>query len=362
MLDTTFPAQHAALKAEYDASLANIPGGLWKLFGVEAGKTAAAAMLKQGHDARAVIPCSFGSFVPGVWQPLADATGAPLCDPSAWVKDAAPFLVNSASDFRTAGPYPLGSAAYAADYNEVKELGSLNSATRTPLQSHLAAFWQSNPASNYNLLAQRFVAEKSLDTTDSARLFAMIDLTAADAIITAWSDKYARLFWRPMAAIRHGGDDGNPATVGDPTWTPLFNPSLPVAVGGVGPALITPPYPDNPSGAVSYASATMHAFQSFFGTDDETFYVTSSRFPGSSCRSTASRLSSTRLSRRGSGPGSISGTLTFRRQISVARSRPGPTRTTSHPTVDGSTWERPPRPFPRPARPPLTEAVQHRAG
>ena len=280
VLDTTFPVQHEALKAEYDASLENIPDGFRKTFGVEAGKTAAAAMLRQGHDARAVIPCSFGFFVPGVWQPLADATGAPLCDPSAWVKDAAPFLVYSASDFRTAGPYPLGSAAYAADYNEVKELGSLNSATRTPLQTHLAVFWQSNPAPNYNLLAQRFVAENSLDTTDSARLFAMIDLTAADAIITAWSDKYARLFWRPMAAIRHGGDDGNPATVGDPTWTPLFNPSLPVAVGGVGPALNTPPYPDHPSGALSYASATMHAFQSFFGTDDKTFYVTSSRFPG----------------------------------------------------------------------------------
>ena len=280
VLDATFPAQHSALKAEYDASLTDIPDGFRKTFGVEAGKTAAAAMLRQGHDARAVIPCSFGSFVPGVWQPLADATGAPLCDPSAWVKDAAPFLVYSASDFRTAGPYPLGSAAYAADYNEVKELGSLNSATRTPLQTHLAVFWQSNPAPNYNLLAQRFVAENSLDTTDSARLFAMIDLTAADAIITAWSDKYARLFWRPMAAIRHGGDDGNPATVGDPTWTPLFNPSLPVTVAGVGPALITPPYPEHPSGAVTYASATMHAFQSFFGTDDKTFYVTSSRFPG----------------------------------------------------------------------------------
>jgi VCPO second helical-bundle domain len=227
-----------------------------------------------------VVGCSFGSFVPGVWQPLAGPTGAPVRDPSAWVKDAAPFLVDSASQFRTKGPYSLDSAAYAADYNEVKELGSVNSTTRTPLQSHLAVFWQSNPGANYNLLAQRFVAEKSLDTTDSARLFAMINLNAADAIITAWNDKYARLFWRPMAAIQHGDDDGNPATVGDPTWTPVFNPSLPAAIGGVGPPLNTPPYPEHPSGAVSYASSTMHAFQSFFGTDGESFYVTSSRFPG----------------------------------------------------------------------------------
>jgi len=280
VLDSTFPDQHATLQANYDNSLAGIPDGSPKDSGVEVGEAAAAAMLAQGHDARAVVPCSFGSFVPGVWQPLAGPTGAPLCDPSAWVRDAAPFLVDSPLQFRTQGPYSLDSAAYAADYNEVKALGSVNSTTRTPLQTHLAVFWQSNPGPNYNLLAQRFVAEKSLDTTESARLFAMIDLNAADAIITAWSDKYARLFWRPMAAIQHGGEDGNPATVGDPTWTPLFNPLLPPAIGGVGPALSTPPYPDHPSGAVSYASSTMHAFQSFFGNDDQSFYVTSSRFPG----------------------------------------------------------------------------------
>jgi len=280
VLDATFPNQHQALKAQYDASLETIPDGILKYYGVQAGKTAAAAMLRQGHDARMPIPCSVGPFVPGVWQPLVDATGAPVCDPSAWVKDAKTFLINNSVDSRTPGPYPLTSAAYAADYNEVKRLGSVNSTDRTPTQTHLAVFWQSNPGVNYNLLAQRFVAQKSLDTSDSARLFAMIDLTAADAIITVWSEKYARVFWRPMAAIRHGADDGNPATVADPTWTPLFNPSLPASIAGVGPALNTPPYPDHPSGAVGYASSTMHAFQSFFGTDNESFYVTSSRFPG----------------------------------------------------------------------------------
>ena len=279
VLDSTFPDQHATLAADYAVSLAGVPDGRAKDEGVSVGEAAAAAMLAQGHDARNPIGCAIGVFVPGVWQPLAGPVG-PLCDPSAWVRDAAPFLVNSASQFRTAGPYALDSAAYAADYNEVEQLGSLTSATRTSSQTHIAVFWQSNPGPNYNLLAQRFVAEKSLDTSESARLFAMIDLNAADAIITTWSDKYARLFWRPMAAIQHGDEDGNPATVGDPTWTPLFTPSLPAAIAGVGPPLNTPPYPEHPSGATAYASATMHAFQSFFGTDDESFYVTSSRFPG----------------------------------------------------------------------------------
>ena len=67
----------------------------------------------------------------------------------------------------------------------------------------------------------------------------------------------------------------------DPTWTPLFNPALPVATAGIGPALITPPYPDHVSGATAYASASMHAFASFFGADamGMPFYLTSSRFP-----------------------------------------------------------------------------------
>ena len=282
VLDTTFPAQHAALKAEYDASLANIPDGLRKSFGVEAGKTAAAAMLRQGHDdARMVVPCSFGAFVPGVWQPLADPTGAPVCDPSAWVKDAKPFLIYNSSDFRTAGPYPLGSAAYAADYNEVKELGSVNSTTRTPLQSRPCGVLAIEPGPE---LQPPGAEVRGRELARYQRQCTAVRDDRPDCGGSRSSLPGAtstpRLFWRPMAAIRHGGDDGNPATVGDPTWTPLFNPSLPVAVGGVGPALNTPPYPEHPSGAVTYASATMHAFQSFFGTDDKTFYVTSSRFPG----------------------------------------------------------------------------------
>jgi len=231
---------------------------------------AADAMLAEGHDGRTVIGCTFGSGLPGVWQPLPGPTGAPLCDPAPWVANAKPFVVNSPSQFRTAGPLPLSSPQYAAELNEVKTLGSINSVIRTPDQTHAAAFWQTSPAANYNAIGRRFVDQLSLDVSDSARLFALLDLTAADALITAWSDKYYFNFWRPITAIR--------AT--DPTWTPLFDPSLPAAIGGVGPPLITPPYPDHSSGANAYASSSMQALTLFFGTDDMPFYATSSRFPG----------------------------------------------------------------------------------
>ncbi len=281
VLDTLFAAQHAMLQAAYDTSLAGIPDGASKDAGIEVGTMAADAMLAEGHDGRQVLTCTFGSGLPGVWQPLAGPTGAPLCDPTPWVANAVPFLVESASQFRTAGPYPLGSAAYAAELNEVKAIGSWNSTTRTAAQTHAAAFWQTNPAANYNAIARRFVDELGLDVSESARLFAMLDLTAADALINCWNDKYYWNFWRPMASIRRADEDGNPATVADPTWTPLFDLSVTdTAMIGVGPLLTTPPYPEHPSGATCYASSSMHAMESFFGRDDMTFYATSSRFPG----------------------------------------------------------------------------------
>jgi hypothetical protein len=277
VIDGTFSAQHATLQAAYDSSLAAIPNGASKDQGIAVGALAADAMLAQGHFNPVVVPCVFGSG-PGVWQPLQGPTG-PLCDPTPWVANAVPFLVQSSSQFRTAGPYPLRSAAYAADVNEVESIGAINSLSRTEEQTHIAAFWQSNPAPNYNALGRRFVTEQSLSTRESALLFAMIDLNAADAIINTWNDKYYWHFWRPMAAIRNADTDHNPRTVKDASWTPMFD-GLVHPEFGVGPNLITPPYPDQPSGATAYASATMHAFESFFGTDDMTFYLTSSRFPG----------------------------------------------------------------------------------
>jgi hypothetical protein len=280
VLDSLFPAQHAMLQAAYDISLAGIPDGPLKETGIAVGTAAADAMLAEGHDGRTVIGCTFGSGGAGEWQPLPGPNGDPLCDPAAWVRDAVPFLVRSATQFRTAGHLDLTSPEYTAEFNEVKSIGSLNSNTRTAEQSHAAAFWQTNPAANYNAIARRFVSERSLGVSDSARLFAMLDLSAADALITVWSDKYARNFWRPITAIRRADIDGNPATEADPAWKPMFDPSLDPAIGGTGPALITPPYPDHPSGATAFASASMHALASFFGTDEMSFYATSSRFPG----------------------------------------------------------------------------------
>ena len=61
----------------------------------------------------------------------------------------------------------------------------------------------------------------------------MLDLGLADGVIAFYDAKYRYRLWRPIAAIRGGDADGNPATIGDPAWTPLVNtpadPSYPGA-------------------------------------------------------------------------------------------------------------------------------------
>jgi hypothetical protein len=177
---------------------------------------------------------------------------------------------------RTDGPNPLTSVAYAEDFNEIKELGSLTSITRTPDQTDAAIFWQENAFALWNRIFRALVASQQLDIVDSARLFAMENLAGADAMIGCWNDKYYWQFWRPITAIREADTDGNPATEADPTWLPLFDQATPVCNP---PLLVTPPFPDHPSGHSSSSSALVHTLQNFFGTDRIGF----SAFSNKSC-------------------------------------------------------------------------------
>jgi hypothetical protein len=254
-----------ALAAEYAASLGGIPGSPFKTMGIKAGNAAADAMIAARQGDGRFGPSLWVPLVGlGYWQPLLNPDGTPMLDPTPWVGGVRPFLLQSSSQFRTAGPLPLGSAAYAADYNEVKAIGSLNSALRTPEQTHNALFWQSagGPALLWNDVASDLVEGSSVGMADSARLLGMLNLAGADAAINCWNDKYHYDFWRPWNAI-HAADDGNPATEADPTWT----------------ALLTAPYPEHPSGHLCLDSSELPVLQMFFG-DDVHFGVTSSRFGG----------------------------------------------------------------------------------
>jgi PAP2 superfamily len=252
----------ASLVNQYNASLDAIQDSPFKTQGIAAGNAAAEAMIAaRENDGR------FGpsQWMPntgiGHWQPLPGTA-----DPTPWVGGVKPFLMQSSSQFRTDGPYALDTAEYADDYNEVKDLGAVNSATRTGDQTHIALFWQSTPVATWNAVTRDLVNDPgfNIGLADSARLLAMQNLSAADAAINCWNDKYFWDFWRPVNAIRSTDDDVNSETEPDPSWTPLINA----------------PYPEHPSGHLCLDGAHLGVLEMFLGTDDISFGVTSIPFPG----------------------------------------------------------------------------------
>ena len=166
------------------------------------GHAAAKAML----DAR-VGDGRFGpsQWVPnsaaGHWQPLLNATGQPILDPTPWAGGVKPFLIESSSQFRSVPPPALDSAQWAAEFNEVKSLGRATGSTRTDEQTYIARWWQSAPVLSWNEVARQLIARNDLNAADSARLLALQNLSGADAAINCWNDKYHFDFWRPWNAI-----------------------------------------------------------------------------------------------------------------------------------------------------------------
>ena len=225
------------------------------------------------NDGRFGPPPTLYPPAPGIWRPTPPNFAN---DPAPWVGNVRLFIVPNVEMLRTHGPNALTSADYAEDFNEIKEIGSLTSITRTPDQTDAAIFWQDQAMALWNRIFRTLAANQNLDIVDSARFFAMENLAAADALIGCWNDKYYWQFWRPIAAIRAADTDGNPATQADPTWLPLFDPSIPVCNP---PLLFTPPFPDHPSGHASATAAFTHTLKNFFGTDRIGF----SAFSNKSC-------------------------------------------------------------------------------
>jgi hypothetical protein len=271
-----FPSQRPTLQPIYDAYIASLPDNPpgSRTAGIVIGEATARAMLtERQNDGRFGPPPTLYPPAPGIWRPTPPNFAS---DPAPWVGNVRPFLVASVAMLRTDGPNALTSAEYAEDFNEIKEVGSLNSTTRTADQTDAAIFWQDHAIALWNRIFRTVAASQGLDIVENARLFAMENLAAADSQIGGWNDKYYWQSWRPITAIREADTDGNPATEADPTWTPLFDPATPVCNP---PLLFTPPFPEHPSGHACATSAFVHTLKNFFGTDRIAF----SAFSNKSC-------------------------------------------------------------------------------
>src|ERR671913_1719783 len=219
----------------------------------------AAAMLLLEYRPTFVSPIDpfTGGTLGGEWRPTPNVT----VGTNSFMAFTQPFTLNSTRQFRPQPPPPMVSEVYSREFEEVRTLGSLTGSTRTAAQTDLALFWSGNPISTWYSALRGIAAANMTNIGDSARLFALAALAAADAQMTIYDSKYHFNFWRPVTAIRYANDDGNPDTIEDPTWTPY---------------VVTPPYPDYSSGANALASSILGTVELVLGTDAVNFSITSS--------------------------------------------------------------------------------------
>jgi hypothetical protein len=258
-----YPTMKAALDQQLAGELAMIPDVAGKQQGIQVGQAVAARLIAiRANDGSAATPPPFvPGTQPGNYRPTPPNFPAPVF--TNW-GNVTTFVLNNAAQFRPGPPPALTSQAYAQALNEVKSLGQNSSTTRTPDQTVIAKFWAGPIWNTWNEIAENAALAHHTNLERTASLFAVLNLSFADSAIAFYDAKYHYQLWRPITAIRLADTDGNPATVGDPTWTPF-------AVTAADPS-----YP----GAHSTISATgATVLSAFFGNPDQ-IRVTSDVLPG----------------------------------------------------------------------------------
>src|SRR4051812_43428373 len=265
-LSALFPARAGTFDAALAADLKGIPVGRARQ-GIAVGRDVARQILawRSTDGSGATVPYTPGTD-PGDWQPTPPAL-LPALAPQ-W-PNVTPFALSAGSQFRPAAPPALDSAEYAAALNEVKDLGRADSTTRTADQTQIAFFWRDGAGTSYafghwNTIAQGVSADRGLDLVAEARLFALLNVATADALISTWDAKYAYNLWRPVTAIRAADTDGNPDTELDAGWAPM---------------LTTPNFSSYTSAHSTVSAAAAGVLTALFGPDYH-FAVGSEGLPG----------------------------------------------------------------------------------
>jgi hypothetical protein len=254
-----FPEQKAALDAAYTASLAQIPDSPGKTAGMAVGEEVAAKIL----DWRA----SDGADAPNTYRPVTTpgtyvTTTLPIG--TQW-DSVTPWVMERGSQFRPGPPPALASAEWAADYNEVKDIGGKKSAKRTSEQTEIARFWTITGPQSFDPIARQLASAPGRSLSQNARLFALVEMAVADSYIAVFDAKYAFSFWRPITAIRNGDIDGNDATLRDAGWEPLVD---------------TPLHPEYPCAHCINSGTARAVLESEFGTGANPLSMTSATAPG----------------------------------------------------------------------------------
>jgi membrane-associated phospholipid phosphatase len=261
-----YPTFQTTLDAQFEQSLAQIPDGADKTLGTDVGKAIAqATLILRSDDGSAAPPPPyvFGTAAGNFQSTPPNFPKQPVFTHWAQVE---PFALQHARQFRPGPPPALTSAEYTEVFNEVKSLGIANSVTATADQALIGRFWN-GPIQNYwNEITQTAAQAHHLTTAQSARLFALLNVTLADEVIAFYDAKYTYNFWRPVTAIRAAATDGNPQTAADPNWLPQ--------------AGNTAADPSYPGAHATISGGGAFVLNAFFGRRPMHLIVTSEVLPG----------------------------------------------------------------------------------
>jgi hypothetical protein len=258
-----YPSQAAAIDGEYDKLIADVPAGRHKTDGVKTGQAVARKLIarRSGDGSQAPLAPFTAGSTPGDYQLTPPAFGQPVFTHWPAVR---PFLLKRASQFRPPAPPALTSPKYAAAIDEVQAFGPAGASSRTADQTQIGQFWNPPIWAMWNRVAQTAATGHRSGLTRDARTFATLNLTFADSVIAYYDAKYKYRVWRPVTAIRAADQDGNPATEGDPNWTPLSD---------------TAPDPSYPGAHATVSAAGAKVLESVYG-NDFAFTLTSPAMPG----------------------------------------------------------------------------------
>ena len=296
-LASLYPSQKPSFDTALAEELARVSSAQQKTGGIALGRQVAAAVLASRVDDGAELPelrvgiNYITSNLPGRWRqdPI---SLIPLALGAHWGQ-CKPFVIQSGTQFRAPAPPRLTSPAYAAAYQEAKNLGGdgvITPTQRTAEQTLIGTFWAYDgtpslcaPPRLYNQIAMKIGDQTRLSPVELARLLALANVAMADAAISCWESKYHYDLWRPITGIREsdpgtgptGLGDGNAATVGDLTFTPLGAPA-----SNLNGPNFTPPFPSYPSGHATIGGALFQTIRRFYGTDNIAFTFVSDEFNG----------------------------------------------------------------------------------
>ena len=259
ILSALYPDQKPDLDATLAAQLSGIAESDAKAKGIELGKQAAAGILAlRTNDGSNVQESYRPVTTPGVYVP----TAIPIESTSSGIT---PFVMQTASQFRPAPPPALTSEVWTKDLNEIREVGSSTSTSRTAEQTTMARFWLFTGPRTYNPIVRQVVSARKLDLVDCARLYALTSIAGIDAFIAVFDGKYTYNLWRPVTAIRNADTTSNPATPREASWQPLG---------------MTPPHPEYPCAHCIVAAAVSTVLQSVAGNEIAEVTLVSPTAPG----------------------------------------------------------------------------------